>query len=44
VHVLDQCCDLLRQRRVVGQAAVDEEAGHEGGTNVVERYQALEQA
>jgi hypothetical protein len=44
VHVLDECCDLLRQRPAVGQAAVGEEGADEGGASVVARYQALEDA
>ena len=36
---LDQCWDLLRQRRALREAGFDEDAAHVRDPNVVERYQ-----
>ena len=36
---LDQCWDLLRQRRALREAGVDAEAAHVRSPDVVERYE-----
>jgi hypothetical protein len=36
---LDQCWDLLRQRRALDEAGLDPEAAAERSADVVERYQ-----
>jgi hypothetical protein len=36
---LDQCWDLLRQRRALREAGLDPEAAHVRDADVVERYQ-----
>ncbi len=36
---LDQCWDLLRQRRALRDAGLDAEAAHARGTQVVEGYE-----
>lgn len=36
---LDQCWDLLRQRRALREAGLDEDAAHVRDANVVEGYQ-----
>ena len=36
---LDQCWDLLRQRRALREAGFDEDAAHVRDPNVVERYE-----
>jgi len=36
---LDQCWDLLRQRRALRQAGADPDGGHVRRAEVVERYQ-----
>jgi len=36
---LDQCWDLLRQRRALGEAGLDPDAARERSPEVVERYE-----
>ena len=36
---LDQCWDLLRQRRALREAGLDPESAHARGPEVVERYE-----
>jgi Protein of unknown function (DUF2630) len=36
---LDQCWDLLRQRRALREAGLDEDAAHVRDTGVVEEYE-----